>query len=102
MAEKTEDTAVATNSNTSPASFKTRIEECRKRRRVLLKDWRINVDYRRGKVTQTDDDDTRPPIPIDWANTKAKGAQLFSQMPSVVAVGEGPYKIAAPVYAKQV
>src|SRR6185369_13833229 len=81
----------------SPKLFKARIDKCKVKRRQLIIDWSTSVDYRRGKPTETDTDDNRIPIPLDWSQTKSKSAALFSQVPEVIVTGEGPYAAAAPI-----
>lgn len=51
--------------------------------RERIPDWALNIDYRRGKPFAEDSDQDRIQVPIDWAMTKAKQAQLFSQVPEV-------------------
>ncbi len=76
-------------------SFKARIERCKTKRRELLREWQINVDYRRGKPVDVDTDEGRSSVTADWSQTNAKIAQLFSQTPEVIVTGDGPYKPAA-------
>ncbi len=52
-------------------------------RRKLVRDWQVNVDYRRGKPFASQSDEDRIAVPIDWALTKEKQAALFSQIPEL-------------------
>ena len=85
----------------SPRAFKARIDQTKTKRRELLRDWQLNVDYRRGKFSDLDSDDNRISVPMDWAATKSKVSQLFSQLPQTVLTGAGPYQAAAPVVQKR-
>lgn len=72
----------------SVKAFSARIERCKTKRRELLRDWQLNVDYRRGKATDVDSDENRSPVTVDWSQTNAKIAQLFSQVPQVILNAE--------------
>lgn len=63
--------------------FKKRIEACKIYKRKLISGWSLNVDYRRGKPFATQSDEDRVAVNLDWALTKQKTAQLFSQVPAV-------------------
>lgn len=69
------------------------ISACKQYRRRRVKDWQINVDYRRGKPFSSETDEDRISVPMDWALTKEKEAQLFSQVPAV-RVNHPPHTIA--------
>lgn len=87
---------------TPAQQWKSRIARTKRLRRDLLQDWSLNVDYRRGKPFQDDSDTDRIQVTIDWSATKAKQAQLFSQVPEVRLTHKSePYKAAAPVFAKK-
>lgn len=85
----------------SPKAFKNRLEKTKTKRRDLIRGWQENIDMRRMKPLDTDADENRIPIPLDWALTKAKVSQLFSQVPRAIASGEGEYAAAAPVVEKR-
>lgn len=63
--------------------FKAAITTCKNYRRKLVKEWQVNVDYRRGKPFQTQTDDDRVVVNLDWSFTKMKQASLFSQVPPI-------------------
>ena len=63
--------------------FRQRIESCKTYRRKLVKDWAINVDFRRGKPFASQTDNDRVAVNMDWSLTKQKQASLFSQVPAV-------------------
>ena len=58
-------------------------DACRSYRRKLAHEWRISVDYRRGKPYASQSDEDRIAVPLDWWLTKQKQAELFSQVPEV-------------------
>lgn len=99
------DAAVATEPSTPNdrnAQWRSRIAKSRQHRRDLITEWSTNVDYRRGKQFDTDSDKDRIAITIDWSATKAKQAQLFSQVPEVRLKPKNPaYKDSVPVFAKK-
>lgn len=69
----------------------------------VVPDWAINIDYRRGKPFDSDSDRDRIAVPLDWAATKAKQSQLFSQVPEVRLQARTPqFKAATPMFAKKV
>lgn len=78
-------------------NFKTWIEVCKQYRRNLVKNWSINVDYRKGKPYASMSDDDQIAVNMDWALTKTKQAALFSQVPRAIvshnpdSVGAGPW-----------
>ena len=65
-------------------AWKTRIDACKKVRRQLVRDWGVNVDYRRGKPFTVQSDENRVNVNTDWSMTRAKHAALWSVTPSVV------------------
>lgn len=79
-----------------------RIEESKVERRLRVPMWSENIDYRRGKVASSDDNECRSPIPFDWSATKSKQAQLFSQVPEVRLTPRRPaYLEGVPVFARK-
>lgn len=83
----------------SPKSFKSKAARCRTKRRELIRQWETNIDMRRGKPSEYDDDDEqRMDVPVDWSQSKAKIVQLFSQLPRVVVSGRGIFQKAAPSF----
>lgn len=63
------------------AEFRQRIETTKMYRRKLVRNWSINIDFRRGKTFASQTDDDTMPVNLDWAYTKTKQAALFSQIP---------------------
>lgn len=76
----------------SPRAFKQRVEKSKTKRRELIRNWQINIDMRRMKAVDVDADENSQPLPVDWANTNTKVAQLFSQVPELIVTGDGPYQ----------
>lgn len=68
----------------SADAWRARINECKRERRQLVQAWSENVDYRRGKPFAQTSDQDRINVNLDHPYTRAKHAQLFSQVPSVV------------------
>ena len=90
------------SADNSSAQWLARIEKCKTKRRQLLVEWTKNVDYRRGKQLDTESDSERIAIPTDWSQTKAKQAQLFSQVPQVqLSADNAVYKPAMPPFQKR-
>lgn len=95
------DVATATMDDKEAAKWRGRIEACRTEKRKLIPDWATNVDYRRGKPFQGDSDQDRIAVSVDWTQTKAKQAQLFSQVPQVMLTPKHPsFAPAIPVFAQ--
>ena len=87
----------------SPSKWKARIEKCKTKRRRLITDWTINIDYRRGKQFDADSDYDRIAVACDWSMTKSKQSQLFSQVPKIVSTAkQKAYAPAAPIFGKVV
>ena len=63
--------------------FKHAVETTKQYRRKLVHSWQLSVDYRRGKPFASQSDEDRVSVPLDWALTKQKESQLFSQVPAV-------------------
>lgn len=90
------------NSSNSPRAWKRRIDRCKKVRKELIDAWSWNVDYRRGKPFDQESDDDRVNVNLDWGYTKAKHAQLFSQVPQVYLTPKQPmFGPAAAVFQKE-
>lgn len=71
--------------------------------RETIPDWARSIDYRRGKPFETDSDEDRIQVPIDWAMTKAKQAQLFSQVPEVrLTERDMAYMKSTAMFAKKI
>lgn len=89
----------------SAKKWKARIEASKRRTEEFVRDWRDNVEYRRGKPFDTASDIDRIAVNPDWPNTKAKQAQLFSQMPGVILTpklkGIPSLVAAVPVFARE-
>lgn len=85
------------------AKWKGRIERSKNRRKDLLRNWQMNVDYRRGKMFETESDYDRIAVAKDWSLTKSKQAQLFSQVPKVIPTArQKAYAPAAFIWGKRV
>lgn len=77
------------------------LSQSKEKRDEYVAGWRQNVDERRGKESDTASDEGRTDLPIDWAITKTKAAQLFSQMPQVrLTPKQAEFDAAVPVVAK--
>lgn len=82
-------------------AFRSRIEGCKRKKRDLKHDWDLNISYRRGKPFDSDSDQDRVAVNMDFPFTKAKHASLFSQVPQVILTPKHPaFAQAAPVFAK--
>lgn len=82
--------------------WKARLDRCKKKRADLARDWSINIDYRRGKPFETASDEDRVAVSIDWSQTKAKQASLFSAVPTVMLTPRHPaFAPAIPIFAKK-
>jgi hypothetical protein len=101
-----QDQSVNTDGTLSPndrnSRWRSRIWRCHELRRKMIAAWTVNVDYRRGKQFDTDSDQDRIAIMTDWSNTKAKQAQLFSQVPEVRLTPKRPdYQGSVPVFMRK-
>jgi hypothetical protein len=85
------------------AILKAGIAKCKRVRERLIPIWRQNIDFRRAKASATTMDETeRVRLAIDWARTKAKIAQLFSQVPvPIVTADDDHYAPAATVVQRR-
>jgi hypothetical protein len=63
------------------AEFRQRIDQTKRYRQKLAKNWSSNVDFRRGKLFTSQGDDDAIAVNLDWSYTKTKQASLFSQVP---------------------
>lgn len=85
------------------AQLRVKIAQSRTFIRELVPEWALNIDYRRGKPFATDSDQDRVAITVDWANTKDKIAQLFSQVPQVrLSAKQKAFEAGIPVFARKV
>lgn len=75
--------------------FRTRAESCKTYRRKLIANWTTSIDFRRGKPFNSQTDDDRIAVNLDWSLTKTKQAALFSQVPQV-RVNHSPQTVQAP------
>lgn len=92
--------AASTQDTRSP--WLSRIARCKSRRQELIAEWQINVDYRRGAPFTSESNEDRINVNLDWSKTKAKHANLFSQVPEVRLSSENDELTAATaVFAKQ-
>ena len=77
------------------------LTQSKKKRDEYVDGWQRNVDERRGKEFDTASDEGRVAVPVDWSITKAKAAQLFSQMPQVrLTPKQQEFAPAVPVVGK--
>ncbi len=89
--------------STQATKWRGRIDKCKERRKKLIAEWSINVDYRRGKQFSSESDYERLALTVDWSMTKSKQAQLFSQVPKIIPTPkQKAYAPAAPVFGKRV
>jgi len=79
--------------------MKKRIEACKNYKKQLTSNWNTSIDYRRGKPFNSQTDEDRIAVNMDWSMTKAKQAVLYSQTPQV-HVNHAPQTVQTPwVYA---
>lgn len=64
-------------------NFKSWSDLCKTYKRNLIKNWAINVDFRKGKTFPSSPDSDQISVNLDWPLTKTKIASLFSQVPRV-------------------
>jgi hypothetical protein len=96
------DPKVAAKSKKIVRMLKARVEKTERIRKDLIKSWAYNVDYRRGKPFGQDSDEERVNVNIDWSMTKAKHAQLFSQVPTVyLTPKQDQFKPAMSAFGKE-
>jgi hypothetical protein len=76
--------------------LRNQVDLCRQYRKKLIRDWQLNVDYRRGKPFASSSDEDRIAVNMDWALTKQKQSSLFSQVPAV-RVNHPPQTVADDV-----
>lgn len=62
-------------------NFRALVQACKNYRRKLVANWTVSIDYRRGKPFTSQSDEDQVAVNLDWINTKAKQAALFSQIP---------------------
>lgn len=70
--------------------WKQRIETCERLRDKIARDWKENVNYRKNQPFQSSPDTDQVAVPVDWARTKNKQADLFFQVPDVKLAGRYP------------
>lgn len=63
------------------AEFRQRVEITKAYRKKLIRNWIVNIDYRRGKTFASQQDEDSTPVNLDWSYTKTKQATMFSQVP---------------------
>lgn len=77
------------------AEFRQRAELCKSYKKKLIRNWSVNIDYRRGKPFASQSDEDQIAVNLDWSFTKTKQAALFSQVPQV-RVNHSPESVQAP------
>lgn len=101
-ATTTDASAVSDTKNPRLIRWKGQIDLAKAERKQQIPDWSRNVDYRRGKIYENDSDENRVGITIDWSATKAKQAQLFSQVPEVrLTAEEDNYAAGVPIFQRK-
>lgn len=71
-------------------------------RQKEIPDWTRSIDARRGKCFATESDEDRIGVTVDWSATKAKQAQLFSQVPEVRLTTEiERYRAGLPIFQRK-
>lgn len=101
-------TAPAVNDTEIVDYFRAQVEQAKRNRRSFHAEWRNNVDLRLGRVggvytggITVGDDVARTTLNPDWALTKTKTANLYSQVPTVQVTHENKtYAAATPPFAK--
>lgn len=89
------------------AYFLGRTEVATKHRDTLKVRWKRNIETRMGRgsgisATDTNEDEDRSPINPDWALTKTKTANLYSQTPTVQGTHfSSTYAPAVPLFMKE-
>jgi hypothetical protein len=82
--------------------WRSNMSRCRRVRRDLVVEWSENIDRRRGKLFDTDSDEDRIAVPLDWSATKAKQAMLFSQVPEArLKAKHKAYAGAVPTFGRK-
>jgi hypothetical protein len=83
--------------------WRKKVAASRRKREALVKTWKENVNFRKNKVfpsTDVDEAGDRIAVPVDWARTKAKTAQLFFQVPTIKCRARHPeFQPAAGIYS---
>lgn len=72
------------------------ITVCKEYRKKLVRNWSVNIDYRRGKPFSSQSDDDQIAVNMDWSLTKTKHAALFSQVPRVTVAHHPESVMAGP------
>ena len=86
----------------SAKKWQARIESCRKARKALKDEWDTNIAFRLQKPYTDESDEDRVAVPQDWSRTRAKEAQLFSQMPTVtLSALDKRFAQAVPILQKE-
>lgn len=116
VAESVDDTSAdTTDTSAAPktvnnadvaTALRARLETSKTTRRAFHPDWKYNVDRRLGKIavntSGVDAVDTQAELNPDWALTKTKTANLYSQVPQVQATHENTqYAAAVSPFMKQ-
>lgn len=89
--------------------FKSRIEAAKRNRKRFAEEWKTNVELRLGRPTAlytggvtVETGDQKNAVNPDWALTKTKTANLFSQVPMVQGTHENKeYAPAVPMFMKE-
>jgi hypothetical protein len=80
--------------------WRQKIDASRRIRKTLAETWKRNVDYRVGKPFKQEPEVDTVNVPIDWARTKNKQAQLFFQVPAIKMRARQPeFMASASTYA---
>lgn len=94
-AEPKQDDAPDAKAKKRHAEFRQRIASNKSYKRKLIQNWSKNIDFRRGKVSNSQEDDDSVAVNLDWSYTKTKQASLFSQVPKI-RVAHHPESLTVP------
>jgi hypothetical protein len=71
-------------------TLKAQVDACEQWRASQIPKWQRNVEYRLNKILDAEPDRDEVLVPIDWARTRNKIAQLYFQVPKVTLFPRAP------------
>jgi hypothetical protein len=71
-------------------TLKAQVEACEQWRASQIPKWQRNTEYRQNKILDAEPDRDEVLVPIDWARTRNKIAQLYFQVPKVTLAPRAP------------